>query len=127
MRLIVYKGFDRAFLAALKDRPLVDGPIEEKTNVLDFQKKTRKLLSIALLELEEGTAWATYEEYTLLKNRVDDAIAEDGLELVIFRNNIYPDYYPLPFELSDELAQEIYRTLNGDRSTESSEACQRFL
>lgn len=127
MKLIVYKGFDLDFLSSLRDRPLVARPIEEKTNVLNFDKKTRKQLEIALLSWEEGTAWVTYEEYSLLKTRVDDAIAEDGLELVVFRNNLYPDYYPLPFELEDDLAREIFRTINGESVADNSEACQKYL
>ena len=82
MKLIVYKGFEIEFLEHLADKPLIDEPIIKKKDVLQFDKKTRKNLSMALLSLDEGdSAWITYEEYSLIKNRVDDAIEEDGLNL----------------------------------------------
>lgn len=89
MKLVVYKGFNEEFLSMVKEEPLVDGTIATKLNVLEFDKKTRKQLDMALISLEESDeVWVTYSEYTLIKNRVDDAIEEDGLELIIFTNNL---------------------------------------
>jgi ATP-dependent DNA helicase RecQ len=128
MKLTVYKGFSVSFLTTVDYPQLVDCPIENKKNVLSFDKKTRKQLDIALLGLEDNDeVWVTYEEYTLIKTRVDKAMEEDGLNLVIFRNNLFPDYYPINFEISEELAQEISKSINGDSSSDSSEGCQRFL
>ena len=128
MKLIVYKGFDVDFLTRLEDRPLVEGDPAGKVNVLSFQKKTRKMLERELLDLEDSdTVWITYQEYSLIKARVDEAIAEDGLEVVIYRNNLYPDYYPIEFELTQELAAEIDRGLSGQELGTVSEDCTRFL
>lgn len=128
MKLIVYKGFDKTFLEHIDERPLVENDVSEKKNVLRFDKKTRKKLDMALLNLEEDdTSWVTYEEYTLIKNRVDDAIAEDGLKLIIYRNNLYPDYYPIEFDMDDELVREVIDTLNGDRNINQTEDCQNFV
>lgn len=128
MKLVVYKGFDEEFLSKVKEEPLVDGAIATKLDVLKFDKKTRKQLDMALISLEESDeVWVTYSEYTLIKNRVDDAIEEDGLELIIFTNNLYPDYYPLPFELTDELIAEIEKNLNSDSTDDCSKECQRYL
>jgi len=128
MKLVVYKGFDEEFLSNVKEEPLVDGAIATKLDVLKFDKKTRKQLDMALLSLEENDeVWVTYSEYTLIKNRVDDAIVEDGLELIIFTNNLYPDYYPLTFELTDDLVAEIEKNLNSDSTDDCSEECQRYL
>ena len=128
MKLTVYKGFDINFLKKLEEEPLVDNEIEEKLNVLKFDKKTRKKLDMSLLSLEDNdNVWATYEEYTLIKNRVDDAVHEDGLQLVVLRNNLYPDYYPLLFDISSELVSEIERHINSDFADDGSEECQRFL
>ena len=128
MKLIVYKGFDKTFLEYIDERPLVENDVSEKKNVLRFDKKTRKKLDMALLNLEEDdTSWVTYEEYTLIKNRVDDAIAEDGLKLIIYRNNLYPDYYPIEFDMDDELVREVIDTLNGDRNSNQTEDCQNFV
>lgn len=128
MKLTVYKGFNRDFLAKVDNTPLLENPITEKTNVIAIDKKMRKKLDMALLSLEDNdSVWATYEEYTLIKNRVDDAINEDGLELVIYRNNMYPDYYPIPFDLDSNLVKEINQNINGDVSEEASEECQRYI
>lgn len=128
MKLIVYKGFDVEFLRELEIYPLVEGDIQSKLDVLNFDKKTRKTLDMALISLDEDDeVWATYEEYSLIKNRVDDAMEDDGLTLLIFRNNLYPDYYPLSFNISDELAEEITNRINSDLSDDASEACQQFL
>ena len=128
MKLIIYKGFDAAFLSKVSETALVEDGIEQKLNVLLFDKKKRKQLDMALLSMDEDdTSWATYEEYTLIKNRVDDAIQEDGLQLIIFVNNMYPDYYPIPFKLTPELVLEIEKSLNSDSTDESSEECQRYL
>ena len=128
MILLVYKGFEEDFLSKIEDKPLVDMNIMERLNVLKYSKKMRKQIDMALLSLEENDkVWLTYEEYTLIKNRVDDAIREDGLRLTIFTNNLYPDYYPLPFELPEELAAEIEKNLNSDSMDECSEECQKYL
>lgn len=128
MKLTVYKGFDHAFLENLQEQPLVDGDISQKTNVLTFDNAVRKRLAKALLSLEEGdSAWITYEEYSLINRRIEYAIEEDGLSLTIFRNNLYPDYYPIQFPINVDLAAEITKMINGDTSSTASEECQRYL
>lgn len=128
MNLTVYKGFDRIFLESIQEKPLVRGEISTKTNVLQFDNVARKKLAKALLSLDEGdSAWITYEEYSLINKWIEDAIEEDGLKLTIFRNNLYPDCYPIPFPVDPELAAEIIRVINGDTNTNVSEKCQRYL
>ncbi|MBP1587276.1 MAG: ATP-dependent DNA helicase RecQ [Clostridia bacterium] len=128
MRIEVYKGFDEAFLCALEQRPLLNIPVSQKKNVLLYDKDIRKKLDIALLSLDEDdVSWLTYEEYSLIKNRIDDAITEDELEVVIFRNNLYPEYYPIEFDISSEISREIIETINGDRNAVQSSACQSYL
>lgn len=127
MKLIVYKGFDKAFLSSQTDPPLLSNSIEKKVDVLAFDRSYRKQLDMELLYLKDNDkAWVTYEEYTLIRNRVDEAMAEDGLELLVYRNNLYPDYYPIPFELDPVSAAEIMGILNGDHNRPQSETCQRF-
>ena len=128
MKLIIYKGFDTEFLQKIAETPLVDNDRKSKVDILAFDRTTRKQLDIALIGMEETeVAWITYEEYSLIKTRVDEAVKEDGLTVVVFRNNIYPDYYPIPFALSDALAAEIAKTLNEDSSSEVSEGCQKYM
>ena len=108
MNLTIYKGFDSEFLESLQEQPLLKNSIAQKKDILSFDNITRKNLRKSLFSLEEDeSVWATYEEYTLIKSLIDDAIAEDGLILKIFRNNLYPDYYPLDFHLSSDLVTEI--------------------
>lgn len=128
MKLIIYKGFNEEFLSKVEKEPLLDNPISEKTNALLFDKKMRKQLNMQLLSLEdEDEVWATYEEYTLLKAQIDALVDEDGLELIIYRNNLYPDYYPLSFEMDQTLVEEINAHINGERADEQSEECQRYV
>ena len=128
MRLIVYKGFDKEFLSGLDISPLVEGDLSSKKEVLNFDKQTKKKLDIALISLDDDEeAWITYEEYTLVKNRIEDAVEEEGLKVVVFRNNLYPDYYPIDFAISEELASEIDSALNGNINHEVSEECRRYL
>ena len=68
----------------------------------------KKKLAQALLSRDEGdSVWITYEEYAVIHSSIEVAIKEYGLKLTIFRNNLYPDYYPIPFKVSHELAVEI--------------------
>lgn len=128
MRIFVYKGFNTDFLETIEQPPLLSIPIAEKKNVMLYDKGIRKQLDIALLSLgEEASAWITYEEYSLIKKRIDDAISEDGLEVVIYRNNLYPDYYPIEFGIAPETVREIIETINGDRNAAQSHACQNYL
>ena len=83
---------------------------------------------MALISLEEDDdAWVTYEEYSLINKRVNDAIEEDGLQLTIYRNNLYPDYYPIEFDINPELVKEITDIINGEHYIEPTEECQRFI
>lgn len=128
MKITVYKGFDVSFLSKLSGKPLVDNEIADKLNILNYTEKTRKQLGMALFSLkDDDSVWAVYEEYTLVKNIIDDAINEDGLELLIYINNLYPEYYPLPFKLSDELVIEIEKILNSDSLSKGSKLCQSYL
>lgn len=128
MKLTVYKGFDKNFLEHINETPLIEGDVSQKKNILLYDKKMRKKLDMALLALEDDdSAWITYEEYSLIKNRIDDAIEEDGLQLIIYRNNLYPDYYPIEFSMEEDLIREIIDTLNGDRNASQSPECQSFI
>lgn len=128
MKLTVYKGFSQEFLEALDEQPLVKEDISLKKNVLQYDNSVRKRLAKALFSLDEcDSAWITYEEYALIAKKVDDAIAEDSLNVKVFRNNLYPDYYPIDFQITPELATEIVATINGDTRAETSEDCQRFI
>ena len=92
MKLYIYKGFDQEFLSSLTLKPLVNNEISLKKNVLLFDNKTRKTLDRALLAMDDGDEyWITYEEYSLIKERVELATKDYGLLAHIYTNNLYPE------------------------------------
>lgn len=127
MKLIIYKGFDKDFLRKIEGTPLVDTSIDEKKDVLGFDKKTRKKLEISLLEEPAEEVWITYEEYSLIRKQVENSIKEYDLQVIIYKNNLYPEYYPLEFNISQEMAIEISRVLNGDTLEQPSDDVSKYL
>ena len=128
MKLIIYKGFNKQFLENLKEIPLLDIPIDNKKNVLGYNRKFHKQLDMALLSLEENdSVWITYEEYSLIRRNIEEAIIHDNLEVTIRKNNLYPDYYPIEFEISSEVEHQITDTLNGIKNIEQSDECKNFI
>lgn len=128
MKLFVYKGFSAEFLSAVTVLPLVDTEIATKKNVLLFDNKVRRSLDRALLSMDDDEEfWITYEEYALLKDRVELAAKDYGLEVVIYTNNLYPEYYPIEFDLNEELLEEIQANLGLEMVTDQTVACKNFL
>lgn len=127
MKLVIYKGFDKNFLSQLEATPLVNTSIDDKKDVLKFDKQTRKKLEMGLLMEPASEVWITYEEYSLIRNRVEDAIKEDELQVTIYKNNLYPECYPLEFTVSQEMALEIPRVLNGDTLDVPTDDVSKYL
>lgn len=69
----------------------------------------------------------TYEEYAFVRERIELHIEEDDLEVCIFRNNLFPDYYPIPFKIEQGLLTEILSHQNEDTTENASEECKRVL
>lgn len=128
MRLTVYKGFSNDFLKVLPERALLKGALTERREVLSYDKRFRKQLNRALLDMsDDDQVWLTYEEFSLIKNLIDDAIQEDGLQVEIRQNNLLPDCYPLPFAVSEILYFEILSVLNGEKMENISTDCTAYL
>lgn len=128
MRIVVYKGFSQIQLEKIKELPLVDSSCTEKVNVPAFDRKYRKRIDMAILSLDDDDVrWMTYEEYAFAHDRIDLTIAEDNLEVCIYKNNLLPDYYPLPFDLDNQLLDEILKQLNDDVVKMASEKCRLLL
>ncbi len=128
MKLIVYKGFDINFLNNLSDAPLIEGNLLAKKDVLKFDKKVKRKLATSLLEMDDNDEfWISYEEYALIKDQVALAIKDYNLKLVIYVNNLYPDYYPIEFNISNELLNEITSTENTIVSNNLSDNCKKFF
>ena len=104
MKLDIYKGFDKEFLLKIDKEPLVSLEISQRLNVLKYDKKIRKTLQLGLLSMEEDDHnWITYEEYSLIRTQVESMIDDDELEVTIIKNNLYPEYYTIHFEINYEL------------------------
>jgi hypothetical protein len=128
MKLFVYKGFSADFLSTVAVLPLVDTEMASKKNVLLFDNKVRRNLDRALLSMDDDEEfWITYEEYALLKDRVELAAKDYGLEVIIYTNNLYPEYYPIEFDLDEELLEEIRTNLDLEMAAEQTTACKNFL
>jgi hypothetical protein len=107
--------------------PLIVEDSRIRVNVLAFDKKYKKNLTIALLSLEkDDTRWITYEEFSFVKSSIDDAIREEDLKVEIYRNNLYPECYPIPFDINRELYEEICRSFE-DNLSDQSEDCSHYL
>lgn len=128
MKLFVYKGFSIEFLSNLTILPLVDSEISSKKNVLIFDTKIRRALDRALLSMEDDEAfWITYEEYALLKDRVELTAKDYGLDVIIYINNLYPECYPIEFSINEELLEEIRANLDLEIATKQTIECQNYL
>lgn len=127
MELFIYKGFGVDFLKAINDKPLVESTIENKIDVRCFDVKTRKKIDANLVLMEDDEIrWLTYEEYTLIKDRVALAIKDYGLKVTCFVNNIYPDCYPIEFDIEENVYYELKRIEEDGYGKELSEVAKKI-
>lgn len=128
MELYIYKGFNIDFLSQLKISPLVDYDLYYKKNILKYDKKFHRALDIALLNMEDDDKyWITYEEYSLIKDRVNLSARDYGLKVILYINNLYPGYYPIEFNMKSILEEEIASKLDSDTNVDQSEECEKFF
>lgn len=107
--LKVYKGFELDFLKSLKELPLVNDDIEHRIQVLNMDEEyLRKMLS-EVVQFRSGVRWITYEEFSRLYEDGIQLLKTMGIEVIVEKNNIYPDVYPL---LGIYEASEIERFIN---------------
>ena len=76
---------------------------------------------------DDDERWISYEEFSHIKDRVKLSITDYDLEVTLYINNQYPDYYPLEFTLSDELVAEILSFLEKTSLSQSSPNCEAFF
>ena len=128
MKINVYKGFPESILNKLPEAPIIDVSFFERTNILNYDKKLRKRIDLAIMSLEDDESrWMTYEEYAFVRERVELHMDEDDLDVCIYRNNLLPDYYPIPFEIEPELLAEILNHQNNETTEQISDDCARIL
>lgn len=125
MELRIYKGFDIKFLNTIECQPLVNGDIYSKLNVYEFNLKTKKKLDANLTSMDDNDIrWVTYEEFSLIKERVLLSIKDYNLIVKCFINNIFPDCYPIPFKISDSVFQEIKKAEENDNKSKFNGRCK---
>ena len=117
MKLVVYKGFSTNFLNNLSTLPLLESDSSAKKDILGFNKVIKRKLASALLEMEEDDEfWISYEEYAFIKDQIDVAIKDYNLKLIIYVNNLFPDYYPLETSIPEEVLTEALSIENSEQS-----------
>lgn len=102
MKIYVYKGFDFNFLSKIKETPLVDSNINQK---IDYLKIDINKVAIDIINKSKNDDeyWMTYEEYQVGLNAFNYI---SDKEIIIIKNNIYPDVYPIYANISDNLYKE---------------------
>lgn len=127
MKLDIYKGFNEKFLLNICEDPLISLDLSQRLNVLEYDKKIKKLLNLGLLSMEEDDHnWITYEEYSLIRMQVESMIDDDELEVKIIKNNLFPEYYPIPFEIKETLYENILSLYEEENNDDMSIACKNF-
>lgn len=126
MKLLVYKGFKKDVLSSIKETPLLLTNIEDKINPLkidlDYTKKLRK----ELLE-DHDERWITYIEYASIFKYIENSIKDGEINVTIINNNIYPNIYPLNFELDNSIYDEILRYNDSDKDEKLSSEAKGIL
>lgn len=107
MNLIVYKGFSLKFLSNLDMKPLVDSRVEIKKNIELLNEEYKDSIEEAvILKKTEEEVWITYEEYELAYEMINIRAKSGKLSVKVINNNIYPDLYPLEYNLTDDLYEK---------------------
>lgn len=128
MKLVIYKGFSAEFLSKVAETPLLPSSIPEKKDILHYSVKLKRQINAAVLAMDDDDVrWLTYEEYAYAHEQIELAASEYSIELVLYKNNLMPDYYPIEFPVSETLQAEIVSKLDSDDCSETSPDCTAFL
>lgn len=127
VKLDIYKGFNEEFLLKINEDSLISVDISQRLNVLNYDKKTRKSLIMGLLAMEEEDHnWITYEEFSLIRVQVESMIDDEELEVRIIKNNLYPEYYPIQFEINETLYENILSLYEEENNEDMDITCKNF-
>lgn len=129
MELRIYKGFSIDFLEKLDiNEALIPGDLLSKVNVLLFDVKLRKKLDASLTLLDDADSkWITYEEYSLIKDRVALSVGDYGLKATVIVNNLMADVFPIPFELDTKIFNEVKQAENSEKKENLSDDAKKIL
>ncbi len=129
MELKIYKGFPIDFLKKLDiNDALIPGDLSGKLNVLSFDMKLKKKLDASLTLLDENDSkWVTYEEYTLIRDRVSLSVVDYGLKATVIVNNLTADVFPLPFKLDEKVFNEVKQAENSEKKESLSDDAKKIF
>ena len=123
MKLNVYKGFDLKFLSNIKESPLINSDISQKIDYLkiDVNKLALEIINKAN---DNDEYWMTYEEYQAGLSAINYIVDK---KIIILKNNIYPDIYPIYSDISEELYEEYLANVDeGTKVTNVSTNFKKF-
>lgn len=80
---------------------------------LDKDDVSRELL-MAIMTLK-GSAWIFYEEFISLSNIINNFTIYSG-NIVLLRNNLFGDYYPIPVKVDIEKTLNLYEKENAEEN-----------
>ena len=98
-KLYVLKGFERSFIEEFDQEPLIKNSLDDKIDIRILNDDYKRELMSRLLVFT-GFKFATYEEFVLIQELGEEFIRLAQVEIIILKNLVYPDYYPV--DLIDE-------------------------
>lgn len=114
--LYVFQGFPFSFYQAVQNVGLPHLCGKKFESYIDYNmldpKKEAKALLIAFMSSEE-TTWLFYEEFIALTNVVINFDMYSG-DIVIVKNNLFDNYYPIPVAGKDEIILTLYENDSDD-------------
>lgn len=112
--LFILQGFPFKVYESIQELDVKHLLNKKFSQYIDYREmdgdKVAKELLMALIMLEES-AWIFYEEFIALSNIVNNFTVYSG-KIVLLRNNLFADYYPIPVRINNEIALQLYEKEN---------------
>jgi len=112
--LLLYYGFDERIIQASQTLGIKHFTGVEKEKYFDYRSENSHMLLSNFLG-HQGIKWAFYEEFIALTELLNDFSVFPG-EIVLVKNNLFDDYYPIPVPITNEEADQIFSRENGNES-----------
>lgn len=106
-KINVYKGFSPTFLNELEISPCISNSLVDKFNYKKYDDEYKeKFIKNVADNFQE--CWITYEEFEFMYEYLEIMAKMGMVELIIYRNNIFPEIYPLYFSLNESDLERIF-------------------
>lgn len=112
--LMVFQGFPLSFYSALNEMEIKHFSNNWKGTYVDYKNTFGNQLLVNLMTAK-GTCWCFYEELIALNDTLNDFSVYNG-NIIIVKNNLFENYYPLPVPVEPETAFKIFDIENGHGS-----------